>query len=230
MKGDEMIRKFTKRTEKSVFTDARRILKGMDEGDPHGALVEAVADYLAEDPEGVNKILPTEFVGQTKHKFWLTVTFANVVGPTCAVDGILECLNLLDWRMVCNKFLANVLARMGEDAGKYDWPTPHPEVTHISEDDDTDIHAAVRLMWPVDEKTWRKVSEFNERKMVFEGYQINDAVMAIAHEGAMVQHCLPAHRGEEITAEVFEAHADEIFDEAENRLHAQKAVMYLLMK
>ena len=72
--------------------------------------------------------------------------------------------------------------------------------------------------------------EFNERKLVFEGYQINDAVMNTAHPGAMVQHCLPAHRGEEITAEVFEAHADEIFDEAENRLHAQKAVMYLLMK
>ena len=72
--------------------------------------------------------------------------------------------------------------------------------------------------------------EFNERKLVFEGYQINDAVMNAAHPGAMVQHCLPAHRGEEITAEVFEAHADEIFDEAENRLHAQKAVMYLLMK
>jgi ornithine carbamoyltransferase len=72
--------------------------------------------------------------------------------------------------------------------------------------------------------------EFNERKLVFENYQVNDAVMAVAHPGTMVQHCLPAHRGEEITAEVFEAHADEIFDEAENRLHAQKAVMYLLMK
>ena len=46
----------------------------------------------------------------------------------------------------------------------------------------------------------------------------------------MVQHCLPAHRGEEITEKVFEAHAKEIFDEAENRLHAQKAVMALLMK
>ena len=53
--------------------------------------------------------------------------------------------------------------------------------------------------------------------------------MALANPGCMVQHCLPAHRGEEITAEVFEAHAEEIFDEAENRLHAQKAVMYLLM-
>ena len=72
--------------------------------------------------------------------------------------------------------------------------------------------------------------EFNQRKLVFEGYQINDAVMAVAHPEAMVQHCLPAHRGEEITAEVFEAHADEIFDEAENRLHAQKAVLYLLMQ
>ncbi|MCI8916921.1 MAG: hypothetical protein HFF26_09705, partial [Oscillospiraceae bacterium] len=48
--------------------------------------------------------------------------------------------------------------------------------------------------------------------------------------GCMVQHCLPAHKGEEISAGVFEAHADEIFEEAENRLHAQKAVLYLLMK
>ena len=54
--------------------------------------------------------------------------------------------------------------------------------------------------------------------------------MARTHAGCMVQHCLPAHRGEEITAQVFEAHASEIFDEAENRLHAQKAVLALLLK
>jgi len=73
--------------------------------------------------------------------------------------------------------------------------------------------------------------EANERRKVFEGiYQVNDKVLEAANEGCMVQHCLPAHRGEEITAEVFEAHADEIFDEAENRLHAQKAVMATLMK
>ena len=69
-----------------------------------------------------------------------------------------------------------------------------------------------------------------EREKIFKNYQINDEVMAAAHDDAMVLHCLPAHRGEEITAEVFEAHADEIFDEAENRLHAQKAVMALLME
>ncbi len=72
--------------------------------------------------------------------------------------------------------------------------------------------------------------EAEERKKIFKGYQINSSVMAVANQGAMVLHCLPAHREEEITAEVFEAHADEIFDEAENRLHAQKAVLVKCMK
>ncbi len=68
-------------------------------------------------------------------------------------------------------------------------------------------------------------SEAEERKKIFKGYQINADVMKVANDKAMVLHCLPAHREEEITAEVFEAHANEIFDEAENRLHAQKAVL-----
>ena len=72
-------------------------------------------------------------------------------------------------------------------------------------------------------------AETEKRKVAFAGYQINDEIMAAANEGAMVQHCLPAHREEEITEKVFEAHADEIFDEAENRLHAQKAVMVKVM-
>ncbi|MBE7077571.1 MAG: ornithine carbamoyltransferase [Clostridiales bacterium] len=73
-------------------------------------------------------------------------------------------------------------------------------------------------------------SEAEERKKIFAGYQINAEVMKVANEKAMVLHCLPAHREEEITAEVFEAHANEIFDEAENRLHAQKAVLVKCMK
>lgn len=68
-----------------------------------------------------------------------------------------------------------------------------------------------------------------EREKIFKEFQINDEVMAAAHKDAMVLHCLPAHREEEITAKVFEAHADEIFDEAENRLHAQKAVLVKLL-
>lgn len=72
-------------------------------------------------------------------------------------------------------------------------------------------------------------SEAELRKKAFAGYQINDEIMAVANADAMVLHCLPAHREEEITEKVFEAHAKEIFEEAENRLHAQKAVMVKLM-
>ena len=73
--------------------------------------------------------------------------------------------------------------------------------------------------------------EAEKRRKAFEGvYQVNADVMSVANKDAMVLHCLPAHRGEEITEEVLEAHADEIFEEAENRLHAQKAVMVTLMK
>ena len=76
-----------------------------------------------------------------------------------------------------------------------------------------------------------KEGEAEERRKQFEGkYQVNRAVMAVAKPDAMVQHCLPAHREEEITTEIFEQHAQEIFDEAENRLHAQKAVMLTLMR
>ena len=79
---------------------------------------------------------------------------------------------------------------------------------------------------------WASMGQEDEaalRRKAFAGYQVNDAVMAAANPGAMVQHCLPAHREEEITAKVFEAHADEIFEEAENRLHAQKAVLASLL-
>ena len=71
--------------------------------------------------------------------------------------------------------------------------------------------------------------ESQERAKIFKDYQINSELMQVANDGAMVLHCLPAHRGEEITAEIIEQHADEIFEEAENRLHAQKAVMVKLM-
>ncbi|WP_302271285.1 ornithine carbamoyltransferase [Brachyspira aalborgi] len=79
---------------------------------------------------------------------------------------------------------------------------------------------------------WASMGEEKEaekRRIIFKGYQINDEVMDIAKPDAMVQHCLPAHREEEISTKVFEEHANEIFEEAENRLHVQKAVMVKLM-
>lgn len=74
-----------------------------------------------------------------------------------------------------------------------------------------------------------KEDETEARHIAFQGYQVNRDVMENAKTGAMVQHCLPAYRGQEITAEIFEEHADEIFEEAENRLHAQKAVLLALL-
>ncbi len=72
--------------------------------------------------------------------------------------------------------------------------------------------------------------EAAQRRLAFADYTIDSKACAAANEGVMVLHCLPAHKGEEISGDVFEAHADEIFEEAENRLHAQKAVMVKLMK
>ena len=72
-------------------------------------------------------------------------------------------------------------------------------------------------------------SETAERVEIMRPFQLNAELMSLANPGAIVQHCLPAHKGEEITLDVFNAHAKEIYDEAENRLHVQKAVMALLM-
>jgi len=71
--------------------------------------------------------------------------------------------------------------------------------------------------------------EAAERLKVMRPFQLNAELMSLANPSAIVQHCLPAHKGEEITLDVFNSHANEIYDEAENRLHVQKAIMALLM-
>lgn len=115
---------------------------------------------------------------------------------------------------------------------------PHPDVLAFAREaghgfslvrDPLEAAAGVDVVFT---DVWASMGQEEERAVraaAFAGYQVNDRLMTLTNPGCMVQHCLPAHRGEEITAEVFEAHAQEIFDEAENRLHAQKAVMYLLM-
>ena len=95
-----------------------------------------------------------------------------------------------------------------------------------------DVRAAMADADAVYTDVWASMgqeAEEAERRKVFASYQVNAANMTVAKPDAMVMHCLPAHRGEEITDEVFEQHADELFEEAENRLHAQKAVLVKCM-
>ncbi len=80
---------------------------------------------------------------------------------------------------------------------------------------------------------WASMGQEDEQTLrikAFDGFQINDKLMSYAKSNAIVLHCLPAHREEEITAKVLEEHSGEIFDESENRLHAQKAVLVKFMK
>jgi ornithine carbamoyltransferase len=72
-------------------------------------------------------------------------------------------------------------------------------------------------------------AEAAERKRAFEGYQVTAALMARARDRAVFMHCLPAHRNEEVAAEVFESKTSVVFDQAENRLHSQKALLLTLM-
>lgn len=115
---------------------------------------------------------------------------------------------------------------------------PHPEVLRFAESYGNKFTLTDNIFEAAEDAdalftdVWSSMgmeAEIEKRKQSFAGYQINAELMKKAKKDAMVQHCLPAHRGEEITDEVFEAHAAEIFDEAENRLHAQKAVMATLM-
>ena len=75
-----------------------------------------------------------------------------------------------------------------------------------------------------------KEAEAADRIRELGGYQINEEIISLAKPDALVMHCLPAYRGKEITDSAFEANAQTIFDEAENRLHAQKAIMTLLSR
>jgi ornithine carbamoyltransferase len=80
--------------------------------------------------------------------------------------------------------------------------------------------------------TWTSMgqeAEAETRRRVFAPYQVNDDLMSLAKPGALFMHCLPAHRGEEVTHEVFESAASVVFDQAENRLHCHKAVLLMLL-
>ena len=117
---------------------------------------------------------------------------------------------------------AGVVARAQEDA----------RATGASIQVGRDPAAAVEGAAAVYTDTWASMgqeAEHDARVAVFRPYQVNDALMAKAAPGAVFLHCLPAHRGEEVTDSVIDSAASAVFQQAANRLHAQKAVLILLM-
>ncbi|HEX9633657.1 MAG TPA: ornithine carbamoyltransferase [Gemmatimonadales bacterium] len=95
-----------------------------------------------------------------------------------------------------------------------------------------DIEAAVRGAHVVNTDVWASMGqeeEAKQRALAFQGYQVSADLMRLAARDAIFLHCLPAHRGEEVTEEVFEGPQSRVFDQAENRLHVQKAIMATLM-
>jgi len=144
-------------------------------------------------------------------------------------DGNNMCNSLIAGGLICG-LTVSIAVPEGHD--------PHPDVLSFAKKYPGAFHLtrnpqeAARKADVLVTDVWASMgqeAEIEERKKTFSGFQINHDILALADPKAIVLHCLPAHRGEEISAEALEAHAGPIFDEAENRLHAQKAVMALLM-
>ncbi len=147
--------------------------------------------------------------------------------------------------------VANSLMQIGAKTGAHMWVAtpkgyePKPEMVEMAREDaalakrgskisiTNDPTEAARQADVIYTDVWASMgqeSEAEARRKIFWPYQVNAALMAQAKSDAIFLHCLPAHRGEEVTDEVIDSQQSVVFDEAENRLHAQKAVMLTLMK
>ncbi len=98
-------------------------------------------------------------------------------------------------------------------------------VTNVKEDAVAGAHVVYTDVWA----SMGQEAEQARRAKDFAGWTVSNALMALAHKDAVFMHCLPAHRGEEVAADVCDGPRSVIFDEAENRLHVQKAILVTLM-
>lgn len=155
-----------------------------------------------------------------------------------SLDGIKMCYIGDGDNMANSLIVGGLLAGMQVSVATPENYKPDPKVMEFAKEYSTfswftDPKEAIQEADVVITDTWASMGMEDEkeiRKKAFQGYTVDDELMSFAKPKAMVQHCLPAYRGQEITEKVFEDHADEIFEEAENRLHVQKAVMVLLLK
>ncbi len=172
--------------------------------------VQLMTDYLTMIEHGKDKNPVVAYVGDGNNmthswlmlaaKLGFELRVATPIGYECDIDIILEALEI---------------AR--ESGAKITFSNDPKEAVKDCDVVTTDTWVS---MGQEDEK--------EERMKAFDGYIVDEALMGLAKSDAIFLHCLPAYRGYEVSEETFEKHADVIFDEAENRLHAQKGIMVWL--
>lgn len=168
------------------------------------------------------------------HPCQILADFQTIIEYKGGLDGIKICF-VGDGNNVANSIIAGgALAKMEVSIACPKGYEPDQRVLSFAKDKGAkvtitdDVKAAAQNADVVYTDVWASMGQEGEaekRKKIFEKFKVDESLMACAKKDAMVLHCLPAHREEEISAQTLEKHANEIFDEAENRLHAQKAVL-----
>lgn len=173
---------------------------------------QAVADFFTMyEKRGYLKGLHLTYIGDSNNvsnSLMMAAAKTGVDITICSPGGFTPCDQIMEW-------------------WKMDSPLTGATLTIIS--DPTEAVAKADFIYTDVWTSMGQEKEEEERRRIFKPYQVNDELLAKASKDVMVLHCLPAHRGDEITDSVMDGPKAAVFDEAENRLHAQKAIMALLM-
>ncbi|HEX4141282.1 MAG TPA: ornithine carbamoyltransferase [Candidatus Methylacidiphilales bacterium] len=206
--------------------DTARVLGRM----VHGAVIRTYAQSDVEKFAEYAKIPTVNALTDDEHPCQTLadiMTIEEKLGPIAgrkiAFIGDCNCNVARSWVYAAEAFKFN-LTMAGPEGYLSDITNRFVTQTH-------DVKAAARDADVLYTDVWVSMGlekEKAERLAAFAGYQINHALVALAKKHVLVQHCLPAYRGQEISAEILEEHQQEIFDQAENRLHAQKGVLHWL--
>jgi ornithine carbamoyltransferase len=206
--------------------DTARVLGRM----VHGAIIRTYAQSDVEEFAHYAKIPTVNALTDDEHPCQILAdiqTIEEKLGPISgrkiAFIGDCACNVARSW-IYAAEILKFHLTLAGPDGYLSEVTNRYVTQTH-------DVKAAVRDADVLYTDVWVSMGlekEKAERQAAFAGYQINRELVALAKKHAIVQHCLPAYRGQEISEEILEAHQQEIFDQAENRLHAQKGILHWL--
>ncbi len=204
----------------------------------HGIMIRTFAQKEVEDLAKWGTIPVINGLTDFAHPCQILADLMTIREHLSALEGV-KLAFIGDGNNVCNSMIVGALkCGMSVTVASPEGFDPAPEILDFTKEY-ADSFKLVRIPQEAAKgadvivtDVWASMgqeAEAKKRMEAFKGYTVDAEMMSLAAPKAIVQHCLPAHKGEEISYDVFEAHAKEIFDEAENRLHAQKAVMALLM-